>query len=95
MNSIGWDDESEYHFDVCKDEHLLREPKGNDLRAILIKISKNESRDVLKDVIRTAFHEQMSTNLNRYTELQKEGLLDLRKLFEDKGSKKIKEYAGL
>jgi len=33
--------------------------KGNDLRAILIRISKNDSSSVLKDIIRTATYGQM------------------------------------
>lgn len=95
LNTIGWDDASEYYFDICKEDNLLQESKGNDLRAILIKISKNNSGTILKDVLRTASYEQMGTNLNRYTELQKEALVELRRLFEDKGSRKIKKYAGL
>jgi len=33
--------------------------KGNDLRAILIRMSKNDSSSVLKDIIRTASYGQM------------------------------------
>ena len=69
--------------------------KGNDLRAILIRISKNGSSFVLKDVIRTASYGQMGINFSRYVELQKNALLELRKLFKDKGSRDIKRYAGL
>jgi len=94
LNTIGWDDASEYYFDVCKDKHLLQKPIGNDLRAILIKISNNKSKDILKDVIRTASHEQMATNLNKYIKLQKKALLELRTLIDDKGSNEIKNYTG-
>jgi len=46
--------------------------KGNDLRAILIGISKNNSSSVLKDIIRTASYGQMGINSSRYIGLQKE-----------------------
>jgi len=52
---------------------ILREmKKGNDLRAILIRISKNNSSSVLKDIIRTASYGQMGINSSRYIGLQKE-----------------------
>jgi len=69
--------------------------KGNDLRAILIRISKNDSSSVLKDIVRTASYGQMGINFSRYIGLQKNALLELRKLFKDKGSREIKRYAGL
>ena len=69
--------------------------KGNDLRAILIRISKNNSSSVLKDIIRAASYGQMGINSSRYIGLQKDALLELRKLFKDKGSREIKRYAGL
>jgi len=46
--------------------------KGNDLRAILIRISKNNSSSVLKNIIRTASYGQMGINSSRYIGLQKE-----------------------
>ncbi len=46
--------------------------KGNDLRAILIRISKNNSSSVLKDIIRNASYGQMGINSSRYIGLQKE-----------------------
>lgn len=96
LHKLGWDDAAEYANDaVGKAAMLDEEVRGRDLRALahIVRGYRRGRRRALTDVLKSG--QTGSAQIVSYAACAREGVAEVRQLFEDKGARRVRKFAGL